>query len=83
MSDTREARRRRLADTPHRQASEVRITDVPAQHGAIAHKNYMVTTACGQEMPTTLVTRRDDWVRCPDCRAAMEQDLSNGGEGNE
>lgn len=69
MSTQTSKRRDRLAAIPHRQASEVRTVAVPARLGVMAHNDYLVTTACGQEMPTTLVTRRDDKVRCPDCRA--------------
>lgn len=64
----------RLQRIPHMQASDVRTVDVPAQHGVIAHRNFLVTTACGEEMPTTLVTRRRDKVRCPDCLAAEVSD---------
>jgi hypothetical protein len=66
------ARRRRLRAIPHMQASDVTVTDVPAAHGIIAHKNYTVTTACGEPMPTTLVTRNPDRVRCDRCKTAME-----------
>jgi hypothetical protein len=52
----------------------VRVVDVPAAHGVGAHRDYLVTTACGEEKPTTLVTRRDDLVCCPDCVAAMAAD---------
>ena len=68
-----QARRRRLAEIPHKQASEVRVVDVPAQHGLIAHQDYLVTTACGDEKPTTLTTRRDDQVHCARCLAAMKR----------
>jgi hypothetical protein len=67
-----QARRRRLAEIPHKQASEIRITNVPAANGIIAHTLDQVTTACGEEKPTTLVTRRDDLVRCERCKAAMK-----------
>lgn len=30
----------------------------------------MVTTACGQEVVSTLTTRRTDLVRCPACKEA-------------
>jgi hypothetical protein len=64
-----QARRRRLAEIPHKQASEVRTVDVPAAHGINAHRLYLVTTACGEEKPTTLTTRLDDRVRCERCKA--------------
>jgi hypothetical protein len=66
-----QARRRRRAEIPHKQASEVRTVEVPAKPGVLAHKDFLVTTACGEEMPTTLVTRQDDRVRCERCKAAM------------
>ena len=62
--------RSRLAAIPHKQASDVRFVDVPSRNGLIAYKNAVVTTACGQEQPTTMTTRRDDLVRCTDCKAA-------------
>lgn len=67
-----EARRWRLAAIPHLQVGEPRIVDAPAQPGIAAHKNYLATTACDQEMSTTLVTRETDRVRCPDCRAKID-----------
>jgi len=74
MSHTDQTPRRRpIEDIPHKRASSVRIVDVPARPGAMAHKDYLVTTACGREMATTLVTTRDDKVRCPRCRAAIEE----------
>ena len=69
---TAPARRRRpIADIPHMQVSEVQIIDVPAVPGVAAHKDYLVTTACGQEKNTTLITRTIAKVRCTDCLAAM------------
>lgn len=65
------ARRRPLADIPHMQVSEVRVIDVPAVPGVAAHKDYLVTTACGQEKTTTLVTQSAGQVRCVDCKAMM------------
>ena len=70
MSEQTTRRRRPVEDIPHKQASEVFTLDVPAQPGVMAHRDYLVITACGQEVATTLVTRRDDKVRCPRCRAA-------------
>jgi hypothetical protein len=67
-----EARRWRLAAIPHMQVGEPRIVDVPAQHGVMAHKNYLATTACGEEKSNTLVTREADGVRCPDCRVKID-----------
>src|SRR5712691_9544415 len=65
------AARQRLAAIPHKQASDIRWADVPAQPGVGAHRDPVVTTACGQEIATTLVTRTNSRVRCPDCRAAI------------
>jgi hypothetical protein len=76
MADDRLRRRRRLEDIPHKQAGDVRVVDVPARQGVIAHKDYLVPTACGQEIPTTLVTRSDDRVRCTGCKAAMAAGVS-------
>ena len=66
-------RRRRflVAIGPHMQVSEVRTVDVPAQPGVGAHRSFLVTTACGKEKQTTLVTRDSARVRCPDCLDAM------------
>lgn len=71
---TRAARRReQFARTvgPHKQVSERWSVEVPAQHGIIAHRNWLAKTACGKDVDTTMVTRRDDRVRCPDCLATM------------
>jgi hypothetical protein len=57
-----------MAAIPHRQASDVRTVNVPARRDVMAHKDYFVTTACGQEMPSTLVTRDDARVRCSCCK---------------
>jgi hypothetical protein len=75
-------RRRPLDDIPHKRASDVRVVDVPAQHGIVAHKNYLVTTACGQEITTTLVSLDDERVRCAACKAAIASpaDPTAGGE---
>jgi hypothetical protein len=70
MTSDHRRRRRPLEDIPHKQVSDVRTVDVPAQPGVIAHRDYLVTTACRREMPTTLVTREDDRVRCTACKAA-------------
>ena len=69
ITDQAPRRRRPIEDIPHKQASDVRVVDVPARAGVMAHKDYLVTTACGEEMATTLVTTRDDKVRCPRRRA--------------
>lgn len=71
MTEQTPRHRRPLDDIPHMQASEIRWNDVPAQHGLPAHRNAVVTTACGREKTTTLVTRRAEQVRCIDCKAAM------------
>ena len=59
----------RASAIPHKQVSGLTWVAVPAQHGIGAYRKAMVTTACGQEVVTTLATRRDDRVRCPECRA--------------
>jgi hypothetical protein len=59
---------------PHRQASEVTFADMPGQPGVSAFREAVVTTACGIEITTTLTTRSDDRVRCPDCLTAMVTD---------
>jgi hypothetical protein len=71
--EARASRRRRFATRvgPHMQVSEVFTLDVPARPGVAAHRDYLVLTACGREVATTLVTRQDDRVHCPDCLAAM------------
>ena len=73
-TDSRDERRRQFAARvgPHMQVSEVRTVDVPAQPGVGAHRSFLVTTACGKETQTTLVTRKPALVRCPDCLAAMD-----------
>jgi len=68
---TPSGRRRRLADIPHKRASEIIWTDVPAQNGIGPYRSATVITACGREKPTTLVTQNDDRVRCQGCKAAM------------
>lgn len=77
MTDTPAAkpqRKREIFRMPHMQVGETRTVDAPAQRGIIAHKDYLATTACGEEKPTVLVTRRADLVRCPDCKTAMAND---------
>lgn len=71
-ADRRQQRRDDFARRvgPHMQASEKRIVDVPAQPGIMAHRQFLVDTACGREITTTLTTRRTDLVHCPDCVAA-------------
>ncbi len=66
-------RRTRLLEAigPHKQVGEARTVPVPAGHGIIAHNDYLAPTACGREVTTTLVTRQDHRVRCPECLAAM------------
>lgn len=66
-------RRSRLlrAVGPHKQTGDVIKTSVPARLGVGAHTDFTVTTACGKTTQTTLATRRDDLVRCPDCLGAM------------
>jgi len=70
------ARRRRflVAVGPHKAVSEVRVIDVPAKGGIIAHKDYRVDTACRRTASTTGITRDDTLVRCPDCLAEMAAD---------
>jgi hypothetical protein len=63
--------RRPVEDIPHMQVSEVFTLDVPARPGVAAHRDYLVLTACGREVATTLVTRRDDKVRCVDCKGNL------------
>ena len=69
-----EARRQQMRARigPHKQVSDVGWVNVPAQprYGVGAHRDPVVTTACGREVATTLATRRDDLVRCPNCLAA-------------
>lgn len=45
---------------------------VPARNGVGQHIAHYATTACGRELSTTLVTKRADRVKCPDCVALME-----------
>lgn len=63
--------RRRLASIPHKQVGDLRVVDVPAGRGIMAHKDYLASTACGEEIAATLVTTRDEHVRCAACKAAM------------
>lgn len=76
MNDDRPRRRRRLEDIPHMKAGGLRVVDVPAQAGVIAHQDYLILTACGQEIVDTLVTRREDQVRCAACKVAMAANRS-------
>lgn len=70
------SRRERLRSIPHIRASEVTVVDVPPQNGLIGYRDFRVTTACGEELTTTLTTRRADRVRCEKCKAEM----AGGGE---
>lgn len=63
----RRGRRERLAEIPHLQASE--ITRYINQWGYPVSE---VTTACGDTIASTLVTRQPDRVRCERCRTATE-----------
>lgn len=72
-------RRRAIYDIPHKQASEIRWVDVPAQPGVGAHRDPLVTTTCGDEMAATLVTRINRMVKCPDCRLALADDPDAAG----
>jgi hypothetical protein len=55
---------------PHKQVGELAVVDVQAAHGVMAHRNFIASTACGREVSSTLVTRRDALVRCEACKAA-------------
>lgn len=62
----------RLAKIPHKRASDTRYIPT-VQPGMAPFRQPMVTTACGQEIVATLVTSRDDRVRCPECKAATDE----------
>jgi len=62
----------RLAKIPHKRASETRFA-LTVQPGIAPFRQAWVTTVCGQEIVATLVTSRDDRVRCPECKAAMNE----------
>jgi hypothetical protein len=71
MSSTEPGTPRRRWRGAHKQVSETRQVDVPAQKGVGAHRDFLCVTACGLEVPTTLASPKDEFVRCPDCRTAM------------
>jgi hypothetical protein len=79
MTDQVTPRRRAIYDIPHKQVGEIRWVDVPARPGVGAHRDPIVTTACGAEIATTLVTRINRMVKCPDCRLALADDTEAAG----
>jgi hypothetical protein len=68
-----------MEDIPHKQVGETAVAAVPAGHGIAAHRSFTATTACGKQISDTLVTRRDDLVRCPGCKAAMRAEAPEDG----
>jgi hypothetical protein len=56
---------------PHKKAGDTRHVPAPARRGVAAHNDYLAPTACRREVATTLATRQDNLVRCPNCLAAM------------
>lgn len=79
MSETetpRERRTRRMREIPHLQIGDVRQVAAPAQPGVAAHTDFQSTTACGEEIASTLATRMTIHVRCPRCLAAWAAGLT-------
>lgn len=83
--DLKKQRRDRFAAKvgPHKRVGEVRIVDVPAAGGVAAHRDFLVRTACDQEVATTLSTHQDARVRCPDCRLVIESDALTADQRNQ
>lgn len=75
--ELRKRRRDRFAAKvgPHKRAGEVRTVDVAAKDGVAAHREFLVSTACGREVPATLSAHQNDRVRCPECRLVIENDM--------
>jgi hypothetical protein len=70
MGPDNDLRRRAIFAVPHMAVTARRRGADYVVPGIGAVSSWVVSTACGKEKSTTLVTWSRAAVRCPDCRAA-------------